>query len=357
MSKIDRAPPRAPTLKDVAAKAGVSLATAGRVLRNEAYPVDKGLAERVRQVASALGYVPNVLARNLRGGAPSMVGLIIGDMVEPYYAEIAEAITQHAEAGHRTLAIVCNMQRDPLLELKYCQQLWEHRVAGLVLAGGGFDQEEHKAELKALLSRMVQSGVIVTALSPRDLSIPEFAADNKEVGKMMAQELIKYGHRKIGIVAGPPQSPVTRLRVAGAIDAIKKVGGEFEIIHSTLNPGAGAAAVGRLVGIRPDLTGFVVGSGSIALGVLQRLRELGREIPRDASVVSVGNSRLAEWSYPPLVTIDVRLADCGRQALDYILNKLRGLEARNSASMTIRVTPGASVGKPAKRLIRQAVPQ
>ncbi len=73
----------------------MSLATAGRVLRNESYPVDKVLSERVRQVASLLGYVPNIHARSLRGGAPSMVGLIIGDMVEPYYAEIAEAITQH----------------------------------------------------------------------------------------------------------------------------------------------------------------------------------------------------------------------------------------------------------------------
>lgn len=281
-----------------------------------------------------------------------MIGLIIGDMVEPYYAEIAEAITQHAEAGHRTLAIVCNMQRDPLLELRYCQQLWEHRVAGLVLAGGGFDQEEHKEALKTLLTRMVQSGVIVTALSPRDMGIPEFTVDNVEVGRMMAQELTKLGHRKIGIVTGPPQSPVTKLRVAGAIEMIQRVGGEFEIIHSTLNPGAGAAAVERLVSLRPDLTGFMVGSGSIALGVLQKLRELGREIPRDASVVSVGNSRLAEWSYPSLVTIDVRLADCGRQALDYIFNKLRGLEASSEVSMNIRVTPGASVSKPAKRLAR-----
>ncbi|QGY79273.1 LacI family DNA-binding transcriptional regulator [Sphingorhabdus lacus] len=340
---------KAPTLKDVAAQAGVSLATAGRVLRNETYPVDKVLAERVRQVAITLGYVPNVIARSLRGGAPSMVGLIIGDMVEPYYAEIAEAITQHAEATHKALAIVCNMQRDPLLELKYCQQLWEHRVSGLVLAGGGFDQQEHKEALRALLSRMVQSGVIVTALSPRDLGIPEFAVDNVVVGRMMAEELTKHGHRKIGIISGPPQSPVTQLRVSGAIEAIEKVGGEYEVTNSTLNPGAGAAAVERLVSIRPDLTGFIVGSGSIALGVMRKLRELGRQIPRDASVVTVGNTRLAEWSDPPLVTIDIRLADCGRQALDYIHNKLKGLEAKDAVSMSVRVTNGASVGKPAKR--------
>lgn len=283
-----------------------------------------------------------------------MVGLIIGDMVEPYYAEIAEAVTQHAEAAHRTLAIVCNMQRDPLLELKYCQQLWEHRVAGLVLAGGGFDQEVHKDALKTLLSRMVESGVIVTAVSPRDLSIPEFAVDNKEVGQMMARELTRHGHRKIGIIAGPPQSPVTQLRVSGAIDMIEKVGGEYEVVHSTLNSGAGAAAVERLITIRPDITGFVVGSGSIALGVMQKLRELGREIPRDASVISVGNSRLAEWTYPPLVTVDARLGDCSRQAMDYIFNRLRGLEARDGVSMTIRVTAGGSVGKPTKRLARQS---
>ncbi len=117
------------TLVEVAKAAGVSVSTAGRVLRDADYHVDPALGERVREAAARLGYVANVLARSLRGGTPGLVGLIVGDMLDPYYAEIAEAVTQHAESTHGLLALVCNMQRDPLLEIKYCRQLWEHRVA------------------------------------------------------------------------------------------------------------------------------------------------------------------------------------------------------------------------------------
>ncbi len=174
---------RSPTLADVASSAGVSVSTAGRVLRDEGWPVEESLKERVRVAADLLGYVPNVMARTLRAGAPAMVGLVIGNMLDPYYGEIAEAVTCHSEHTSRMLTMVCNMQRDPRLELDYCRRLWEHRVAGLVLAGGGFDQFTHHDELAALVEKMERGGVVVATLSPRDLDVPSFHVDNTEVGR------------------------------------------------------------------------------------------------------------------------------------------------------------------------------
>ena len=81
------------------------------------------------------------------------------------------------------MAMVCNMQRDPVLELKYCRQLWEHRVSGLILAGGGFDQVTHHDKLVAVLDQMMSNGVVVTPLSPRDLDAPVFSVDNGLVGE------------------------------------------------------------------------------------------------------------------------------------------------------------------------------
>src|ERR1700735_1581040 len=151
-----------PTLVDVAREAGVSVSTAGRVLRDGDWPVDAELKERVLAAADRLSYVPNLLARTLRAGRPALVGLVAGNMLDPYYGEIAEAVTRHAEAPHLMLAMVCNMQRAPLLELKYFRPSWEHRVAGLILAGGGFDQLTHRAELAAIIEQMKKSGVVVT---------------------------------------------------------------------------------------------------------------------------------------------------------------------------------------------------
>ena len=148
---------RAPTLNDVARAAGVSLSTAARVLRDPATKVAPDLVERVQLAARELDYVPNVLARSLRGGTQTMVGLIVGDMLDPYYGVIAETVTEAAETAHQMVAIVSNMQRSAELELKHCEQLWQRRVSGLILAGGGFDQHTHFEQLRALILRVQAS--------------------------------------------------------------------------------------------------------------------------------------------------------------------------------------------------------
>lgn len=336
----------APTLKDVAAAAGVSLATAARVLRKDKYPVDKALAQRVEEAAARLGYVPNVLARNLRSGAPTMVGLVVGDMIEPYYSEIAEAITQHAEAAHGILAIVCNMQRNPLLELKYCQQLWENRVAGLVLAGGGFDQVSKRTELRTLLERMIGSGVIVTSLAPRGFPLHEFCADNKEVGRMVGRALLEHGHREIGVIAGSGGSAVTRLRLEGLNEVLKAAEVDPVIAYSEMRQEVGATVVMDLLKRKPDITGFIVGSDTIAFGVLRGLEVHGLRVPQDASVVSIGNTQMAKMSLPRLTTVDVQLAEYGRSALDFIVERVNGRDNPEKPVFPLSLYPGDTLGPP-----------
>ena len=141
------------TLHDVAQAAGVSVSTAARVLRGSDYPVADELQQRVRAAAERLRYVPNLLAKRLRGGAHPSIGLIVGNMLDPYFGEIAQAVTVAAQR-RSLLAIVANMQRDPQLELGMIRELWEHRVNGLILAGGGFDQITHKNDLASILRQV-----------------------------------------------------------------------------------------------------------------------------------------------------------------------------------------------------------
>src|SRR5262249_8391733 len=132
---MDQTPPqRSPTIIDVAREADVSVSTAARVLRRSGYPVKLALQNRVRKAAAKIGYVPNLLARNLRGGDHPFVGLIVGYMHDPFFGAIAQAVTDQANA-ESLMAIVSNMQRNPQLEIELCQRLWEHRVAGLILSG------------------------------------------------------------------------------------------------------------------------------------------------------------------------------------------------------------------------------
>src|SRR5690606_34745341 len=109
LRKIDDKIPRSPTLADVAKKAGVSVSTAARALGTSRYRVHPGMKQMVLAAAEELGYVPNMLARSLRGGAPTTVGIVLGDILDPYYGEIASVITTQSESAHSMLAIVCNM--------------------------------------------------------------------------------------------------------------------------------------------------------------------------------------------------------------------------------------------------------
>jgi LacI family transcriptional regulator len=310
------------TLREVAAAAAVSVSTAARVLRGESYPVDPALRERVQEVARILRYVPNVMARNLRRGVPTTVGLVVGNMLEPYYAVIAQTVTEAAESSQSALAIVCNMQRDPMLELKYCRRLWEHRVAGLVLAGGLFDQWTHRLELIDLIAQMSDSRVIVTTLSPRGLGGPVFSADNYKVGVVMATHLLGLGHRNVGILLGPAQSEVAQQRLAGAVDRLAAEGVGHRVLHLAHPAAAAEDTARRLAGPHPELSGFIVGSDSLALSMLDALRALGRAEPPAASIVGVGNTRGLMHAPAALASVEVGLAACARAAMENILARV-----------------------------------
>lgn len=331
-----------PTLVDVARAAGVSVSTAGRVMRASGWPVDPALTERVRAAAAQLGYVPNMLARTLRAGAPGLVGLVAGDMLDPYYGEIAEAVTRHAESAHRMLALVCNMQRDPVLELNYCRQLWEHRVAGLILAGGGFDQLTHYDEFAAAIKQMGQSGVVVTTIGPRGLDVPSFSVDNTLVGRIAAAELVSHGHRHVGIVTGQVRNEVRRQRLAGIVDTLEAAGVRYAVSLPTTRDDPDLA-VTTLLAANPDITGLIATTHMMSMRVVSGVRRSGRSVPKDVSVVAIGNAKLVEWSTPRLTYVDLNLEACSRAALDYIAAKVGGTAPEPADIRQPVLMPGESV--------------
>lgn len=331
-----------PTLVDVAREAGTSVSTAGRVLRDGGWPVDAELKLRVRHAAAQLGYVPNMLARTLRAGAPALVGLVVGNMLDPYYGEIAEVITRRAEAEHRMLAMVCNMQRDPELELKYCRQLWEHRVAGLILAGGGFDQVTHQATFNSIMKQMMQNGIAITTLSPRRAGIQHFCVDNEHAGRLVAAELVAHGHRQVGIAIGQMLNEVRRQRLNGMLAMLREAGVAHHIVgpQQELEP---QLAVSAMLKDRPDITAIVVSSHMISLGIIDGIFQAGRSVPLDISVVCIGDPKLAGWAAPKLTYVDLQLEACSRAALDYIATRVAGGAVSANPPLQPELVRGESV--------------
>jgi LacI family transcriptional regulator len=301
------------------------------------------MKERVLAAAAELSYVPNLMARTLRAGGPAMVGLVVGNMLDPYYGEIAEVVTRHAEATSRMLVMVCNMQRDPLLELDYCRRLWEHRVAGLILAGGGFDQFTHNAALAELLDRMERSGIAIATLSPRDLPVPAFCSDNEEVGRLAATELIANGHRRIGVLAGAGRNRVLEGRLKGLVSCFAEHDVVFQIASSTGGHDGPAAAVSEIFAADPAITGIVAATSAVSANILQTVAATGRSVPGDVSIVAIGGATLNEWGMPQLTRVDIALEECGRNALDYVAARVNGAEAPQAGDRRPRLVRGGSV--------------
>ncbi|MDR1387739.1 MAG: LacI family transcriptional regulator [Propionibacteriaceae bacterium] len=330
---------RYPTLADIAERAQVSVATVGRALQEKPKnTVRPEVVERVRDIARQFGYVPNAAARSLRGASPATVGLIIGDMLDPYFGQIGAAVTEEANSLSK-LALVANIQRDPLRELEWCERLWHQRVGGLILAGGGFDQNTYQSELKDLLDRMIQSGTRVIALSHRNLGIPYISVDNGQVGRLAAHRVLHAGHRRIGLVFGP-ESLATRERVVAIEEHLERGGARWTRLSGGYNASAGAEAADLFMQSPQPPTAIVAGSDSIAVGCQQRLFELGYQVPTDVSVTSIGATILGRMATPRIASVDLKTTAAGRAAVRHLFSE----DPDDLPTLSAELVEGSSLG-------------
>jgi Transcriptional regulators len=343
-SKRGKATPSSvtPSLPQIAARAGVSLSTASRVLRDGPTRVSPELSERVRRAADEFGYVPNLVAQSLRQGRQASIGLVVGDMLDPYFGEIAEAVTLEANSSS-LLAMVSNMQRDRRLELEHCRRLWGHRVTGLVLAAGAYVDSPYRDELATVIRRMQATGIVVVALAPRDIDVPTICVDNEEVGGLVASRLVAEGHRRIGLVGGSEKNVTQRLRLAGIRRTLAVAGVEPVVVHKEFSVEAGAQGLEEILQLEPRVTAVIGGSDRVAYGIMTRLRELGRRIPEEVSVVGIGDTTLARVASPRLTTVDVKLAESGRAAVRYIVAREAGTEWTEPMRLQAALVEGATV--------------
>lgn len=311
------------TLNDVAREARVSVSTAARVLRDSKYPVAPELQKRVRDAAERLRYVPNLLAKKLRGGEHPSLGLIVGNMGDPYFGQIAQAVSLAARK-RSLMAMVANMQRDPQQELTMIRELWEHRVNGIIMAGGGFDQQTYKSELAALVKQLTRSGITVVSLAERGISMPVFSVDNEAVGALLARHAVEQGHREIGISTGPANSHVTPQRLRGIKKVLADAGIRPTSVHASFGIPGGMEAQEKLLAENPKITMIIANADTLGVGIVHGLTARGIRVPDDISVIGAGNTAYAEICTPRLVTADVCLAQCCDAAVEYVHEVIAG---------------------------------
>jgi DNA-binding LacI/PurR family transcriptional regulator len=216
------------SLADVARRAGVSVATASRALNGSRHPVSTELRERILRAAEEVGYRPSAVARALVTRRSRIIAVIVGDIVDPYFAEITRGVEDHANrAGY--LTIVCNADRSPDAELAYVRVMRDYAAEGIVFAGGGYTTGEGADALAGMVSEAVEEGIAVLTLAPRGFTGPMIAVDNRAAAADLTTYLAGLGHRRIAFVRGPAGLSTGDLRRDGFRAAMRAAGLEPEL--------------------------------------------------------------------------------------------------------------------------------
>ena len=303
-------------LQDVAEEAGVSLATASRSLSG-APGVSEAVAERVREVARRLGYVANVHARSLAGGPSRSVGLVVHEIGDPYFTEIASGVLRVGAREGLTVQI-CHTGRDPQRELDQIRLLVANRVGAIIVAGSGFVDPAKQAEAKADLQAFQRAGGRVAVIGRHHLGADAVLPDNQKGGRAIAEHLLGLGHRRIAVASGACELTTIADRLAGVEEALAAEGVDFAsvpVVEEEFTRAGGRRAAERILDEHPDVTAILALNDDMAIGALSTLRARGLSVPEQMSVAGFDDVAVAQDLAPSLTTVRLPMAEMGEQAL------------------------------------------
>lgn len=313
-----------PNILDVAKYAGVSVTTVSRVLNNSDHPVNSETRTRVLGAIEALNFVPNQLARALANDRTRLIGVIVGDGSDPYFANIVRGISGAAqENGY--LTIICNTERVPEVELDFLRLLRDYSADGIIFAGGALIDPGFRDELVEIVAKLQEQNVPLIALSNQYLNMPQVKIDDILAAREMTEYLIGLGHKRIGFIAGPFALTTSLLRLDGYKLALDQAGIAFDpglVIEGDFTYESGGHAADELMGKGNPPTAIFGSNDREALGCLFRLAELGIQVPEQVSVAGFDDIETTRYVQPPLTTVHVPMYDIGVMGVKQFLRAL-----------------------------------
>jgi LacI family transcriptional regulator len=312
-----------PTLSDIAAEAGVSLATASRVLGGSRDRVSDALRERVEAAARALHYVPNAHAQALARASSTTIGLIVHDVSDPYFAEIARGVLRAASA-HDHLVMICNTFRDPDRELEYVGALRAQRVHSILLAGSGYTDPTAEARLGDELRAFQATDGRVASVGRHDLGIDAVLPDNVRGAALAARHLLDLGHRDLAVLAGPDTLTTIEDRLRGFREEVERAGLTLpatHVCHADFTRAGGYESAIRLLDAGVTATGVFALNDAMAVGALAAYRDRGVDVPGAVSLVGFDDIPLASDVTPALTTVRLPMEELGRRVVALALRE------------------------------------
>lgn len=315
----DRGAGSAVTLIDIARHAGVSLATASRVLNGSARTPAEPIAERVRTSAVELGYVANAQAQALARSATGLVGLVVHDIADPYFSSITRGAQRFAD-GRRSQVLLAGAERSESAELEAVGAFVSYRTDGIILAGSR--RERYDDQLAAELSRYMANGGRVVTFGPSGIPKALHLDIQHRAGAAdLVRALIARGLTRFAILAGPAELNTARARVEGYREALDAAGlRPLCVVHSDFDREGGFATAVRCwqeLDREPqaDPVCLLAVNDVMALGAISGLRSLGLQVPADVQVAGFDDIPTLLDFTPSLTTVRLPLEQIGQQAV------------------------------------------
>jgi LacI family transcriptional regulator len=322
------------TIKEVAERAGVSIATVSRVLNNSG-AVHEKTREAIMHAAKELQYVPNISARNLSRSKTDTIGLLLPDLHGEFYSEVIRGVDQTAQQSRHHLIV--SSSHNNKYEIEAALRLMRGRVDGLIIMSPQVDAHTLHANLPRSLP-VVLLNCFIEGTSYDSINIDNFGGAYR-----MVHHMLEHGHRRIAIIKGTESNYDADQRLYGyrkamvesgfAVDELIEVAGNF-------TEAEGYRAAQQIIAMAPRPTAVFASNDSMAIGAMSALREAGLKVPHDIAVAGFDDIPISKYIRPPLTSVHVDIAELGAHAMQCIVN---AIDAKNTHQRRHMVIPATLV--------------
>ncbi len=318
------------TIRDVAAGAGVSVATVSRVF-NQKGPIREETVRRVMDVAGALQYIPHAGARSLSTRSTRTIGVVLPDLHGEFFSEVIRGIDLAArESGYHLLLSGSHADRD---EMRAVVQAVRGMVDGLIVMSPDLDPSALLGELPA--------GIPAVLLNAKVDGRPSITIDNAGGARDVVRHLASLGHTHIAFIGGPAKNADAEQRRRGFRAGAKAQGIRAVELAGDFTEDSGYEAGKAIVAMKPRPTAVFAANDSMAIGALSAFRDARVRVPGHIALVGFDDIPIARFLDPPLTTVKVPIAELGRRGLQ-ILVGTDGQPARLGTSLVVRRSCGAN---------------
>jgi len=307
------------TIKDIAKVAGVSYATVSRAL-NDLPEINENTRKRIKEIAKQMGYTPNAVARGLVKKNTNMIALLIPDITNPFYPEVARGVEDFArENGY--CVFLCNTNWDEKNEQNYLNILEERRVDGIIIAPVSVDTCNYVSKNKADIP------VVYIGNRVDDDNASYVVIDDYKAGYIATEYLIKLGHKNIAFIGGHDKSTSHIDRINGYKHALMENGLETDINSIkgySFRKESGYGTFLEMVKNRRVPTAIVAENDIIALGIMEAAERHGYEVPKDISIIGMDDIEYGSLPKINLTTVAQPKLEIGQKAAGILLDLISG---------------------------------